>query len=125
MCCFQAKACKQLWVGGISPTFTKEDLEAEFRKFGKIEDFRFFRERNTACVEFFNLDDATQAMKTMNGKRLGGENIRVDYLRSNSTKKVSLYFKMLVLFLVPPLLVLSLRITTHILMCDYSIYNFN
>ncbi|TKY67470.1 Flowering time control protein FPA [Spatholobus suberectus] len=82
-----AKASKQLWVGGISPAVTKEELEAEFRKFGKIEDFKFFRDRNTACVEFFNLEDATQAMKIMNGKRMGGEHIRVDFLRSQSTKK--------------------------------------
>ncbi|XP_015952121.1 flowering time control protein FPA [Arachis duranensis] len=82
-----AKPCKQLWVGGISPAVTKEELEAEFRKFGKIEDFKFFRDRNTACIEFFNLDDATQAMKVMNGKRLGGEHIRVDFLRSHSTRK--------------------------------------
>lgn len=83
-------------MGGISPAVTKEELEAEFRKFGKIEDFKFFRDRNTACVEFFNLDDATQAMKIMNGKRMGGEHIRVDYLRSQSAKKVGLYFRMLI-----------------------------
>lgn len=82
-----AKTCKQLWVGGISPAVTKEDLEADFRKFGKVEDFKFFRDRNTACVEFFNLDDAIQAMKIMNGKRIGGENIRVDFLRSNYAKR--------------------------------------
>ncbi|CAK8575802.1 unnamed protein product [Lathyrus sativus] len=82
-----AKPCKQLWVGGISQAVTKEDLEADFRKFGKIEEYKFLRDKNTACVEFFNLDDAIQAMKIMNGKRIGGENIRVDFLRSNSTKK--------------------------------------
>jgi len=86
--CSQAKACKQLWVGGISPAVTKEELEAEFRKIGKIEDFKFYRDRNTACVEFFNLEDASQAMKIMNGKRIGGEHIRVDFLRSQSTKRV-------------------------------------
>ncbi|CAJ1933351.1 unnamed protein product [Sphenostylis stenocarpa] len=84
---FKAKACKQLWVGGISPSVTKEELEAEFRKIGKIEDFKFFRDRNTACVEFFNLEDASQAMKIMNGKRIGGEHIRVDFLRSQATKR--------------------------------------
>ncbi|XP_054814230.1 flowering time control protein FPA isoform X2 [Prosopis cineraria] len=60
-----AKPCKQLWVGGISPAVTKEELEAEFRKF----------------------DDATHAMKMMNGKRIGGDQIRVDFLRSQSSKK--------------------------------------
>lgn len=78
-------------------------MEADFRKFGKVEDFKFFRDRNTACVEFFNLDDAIQAMKIMNGKRIGGENIRVDFLRSNYAKRVSLYFRMLILFLVTQL----------------------
>ncbi|KAE9620437.1 hypothetical protein Lal_00019198 [Lupinus albus] len=82
-----AKPCKQLWVGGISTAVTREELEAEFCKFGKVEEFKFFRDRNTACVEFFNLDDATQAMKMMNGKRMGGDHLRVDFLRSNTLKK--------------------------------------
>ncbi|XP_028757184.1 flowering time control protein FPA [Neltuma alba] len=82
-----AKPCKQLWVGGISLSVTKEELEAEFRKFGKIEDFKFVRDRNTAFVEYYNLDDATHAMKMMNGKRIGGDQIRVDFLRSQSSKK--------------------------------------
>ncbi|XP_027339827.1 flowering time control protein FPA-like [Abrus precatorius] len=81
------KPCKQLWVGGVSPSITKEELETEFRRFGKIEDFKLFRDRNTACVEFLNLDDATRAVKIMNGKRLGGDQICVDFLRSQSTKR--------------------------------------
>lgn len=111
---FQAKTCKQLWVGGISPAVTKEDLEADFRKFGKVDDFKFFRDRNTACVEFFNLDDAIQAMKIMNGKRIGGENIRVDFLRSNYAKRVSLYFRMLILFVVTQLPYISYFLWSHI-----------
>lgn len=90
-------------MGGISPSVTKEELEAEFRKFGKIEDFKFLRERNTAFVEYFNLDDATQAMKMMNGKRIGGDQIRVDFLRSHSSKKVSICFIMLIWFIPLPL----------------------
>ncbi|KAG4955513.1 hypothetical protein AAZX31_15G028300 [Glycine max] len=82
-----AKPCKQLWVGGFSPTVAREDLEAEFRKFGKIEDFKFFIDRGTACVEFLNLDAAARAMKVMNGKRLGGRQICVDFLRSQSTRR--------------------------------------
>lgn len=99
----QAKACKQLWVGGISQAVTKEELEAEFRKFGKLEDFKFIRDRNTACVEFFNLEDATHAMKIMNGKRIGGEHIRVDFLRSQSTKKVITLYSYMFFFAVLPL----------------------
>ncbi|KAL5543190.1 hypothetical protein UlMin_010900 [Ulmus minor] len=82
-----AKPCKHLWVGGISPSLTKEELEEEFLKFGKIEDFKFLRDRNTAFIEYFRLEDASQAMKNMNGKRLGGDQIRVDFLRSQPSRR--------------------------------------
>ncbi|KAJ0034484.1 hypothetical protein Pint_25851 [Pistacia integerrima] len=82
-----AKPCKNLWVGGISPTVSKEELEEEFLKFGKIEDFKFLRDRNTAFVEYFRLEDASQAMKNMNGKQIGGEQIRVDFLRSQPSRR--------------------------------------
>ncbi|PKI36299.1 hypothetical protein CRG98_043325 [Punica granatum] len=82
-----ARACKHIWVGGISPDFSKEEFEEEFAKFGKIEDFKFVRERNTATVEYARLEDAIQAMRSMNGKELGGEQIRVDFLRSQPIRR--------------------------------------
>jgi RNA recognition motif-containing protein len=85
-------------VGGISPTVSKEELEEEFLKFGKIEDFKFLRDRNTAFVEFLRLEDASQAMRSMNGKRLGGDQIRVDFLRSQPSRRVSLLFRIFIVF---------------------------
>ncbi|OMP03936.1 hypothetical protein COLO4_10090 [Corchorus olitorius] len=82
-----AKPCKNLWVGGISQTLSKEELEEEFSKFGKIEDFKFLRDRNTVFVEYSRMEDASQAMRNMNGKRIGGEQIRVDYLRSHPARR--------------------------------------
>ncbi|ESQ38962.1 hypothetical protein EUTSA_v10001307mg [Eutrema salsugineum] len=81
-----AKPCKSLWVGGISPSVSKDDLEAEFRKFGEIEDFRFLRERKTAFIDYFEMEDALQA-RSMNGKRMGGSYLRVDFLRSQAPRK--------------------------------------
>lgn len=89
----QTKPCKSLWVAGISHSVSKEELEDEFLKFGKIQDFRFLRDRNTAYIDYVALEDATQAMKTMNGKRIGGVHIRVDYLRSQTSKRVSYFVK--------------------------------
>ncbi|MQM08897.1 hypothetical protein Taro_041761, partial [Colocasia esculenta] len=82
-----AKPCKQLWVGGISSSVTKEQLEDEFLKFGKIEDYKFLRDRNCALIDFYKIDDANAALKSMNGKRFGGEQIRVDYLRSQPSRR--------------------------------------
>lgn len=76
-------------MGGISPSVSKDELKAEFRKFGKIEDFRFLRDRKTAFIDFCDMDDALQA-KSMNGKRIGGSFLRVDFLRSQGPRKVSI-----------------------------------
>ncbi|CAI9108698.1 OLC1v1008369C1 [Oldenlandia corymbosa var. corymbosa] len=82
-----AKPCKSLWVAGLSQSISKEELEEEFMKFGKIQEFKFLRDRNTAYVDYFRLEDAAQALKNMNGKRLGGEQIRVDFLRSQPSRR--------------------------------------
>lgn len=88
--CFQARACNHIWIGGISPKVSEEELEEEFVKFGKIEEFKFVRERDSASIEYARLEDAIQAMRSMNGKDLAGEQIRVDFLRSQSIRRVSL-----------------------------------
>ncbi|XP_073123483.1 flowering time control protein FPA [Henckelia pumila] len=82
-----AKPCKSLWVAGISQSITKEELEKEFHRFGKLQEFRFLRDRNTAYVDYVTLDDAAKALRGMNGKRIGGDQLRVDYLRSHSSKR--------------------------------------
>ncbi|CAN6485372.1 unnamed protein product [Victoria cruziana] len=84
-----AKPGKQLWVGGISSSVTKEQLENEFLKFGKIEEFKYLRDRNSALVGYIRLEDASAALKSLNGKRIGGEAVRVDFLRSHPSKRDS------------------------------------
>ncbi|KAK1411434.1 hypothetical protein QVD17_37983 [Tagetes erecta] len=81
-----ARPCKTLWVSGINMSTSKEDLEQEFAKFGKIEDFKFLRDKNTAYIDYARLEDASKALKTMNGKYKGGSVLRVDYLRSHSRR---------------------------------------
>ncbi|XP_055829125.1 flowering time control protein FPA [Solanum dulcamara] len=82
-----AKPCKSLWVAGISKSVSKEELEDQFKGFGKIQEYKFIRDRNTAYIDFARLEDAAEALKNMNGKKFGGEQIRVDYLRSQPTRR--------------------------------------
>ncbi|XP_020088164.1 flowering time control protein FPA [Ananas comosus] len=82
-----AKAVRHLWVGGISSSITKEKVEEEFLKFGKIEEFKFFRERNSALIDYYKMEDAISAHKNMNGKRLGGDQLCVDFQRSQPMRK--------------------------------------
>lgn len=82
-----AKPNKYLWVGGIMQTVTKEQIEAEFLKFGHVEDLKLFRDRNSAIVAYSKLEDAVSAVKYLNGRQLGSDPIRVDFLRSQSLKR--------------------------------------
>eukprot|EP01018_Ginkgo_biloba_P032711 Gb_01786 [translate_table: standard] len=84
-----AKPSKHLWVGGISQTVTKEQLEAEFLKFGRIVEIKFLRDRNCAIVDYSNLEDAVSAVKYLNGRQLGVDSLRVDFLRSQPQKRES------------------------------------
>ncbi|KAL7085908.1 hypothetical protein ACP275_14G306800 [Erythranthe tilingii] len=77
----QAKPCSSLLVALISRSVTKEDLQREFLKFGSIKKVSFLRDSNTAYIDFVRLEDATQALTCMNGKRIGGDQIRVDFWR--------------------------------------------
>ncbi|CAI9762888.1 unnamed protein product [Fraxinus pennsylvanica] len=82
-----AKPCKSLWIAGVSQSVSKEELEKEFSRFGKIQELRFLRDRSTAYVNYIQLEDASQALKSMNGKQIGGDHIRVDFLRSHSSRR--------------------------------------
>ncbi|MCO5563787.1 hypothetical protein L7F22_017435 [Adiantum nelumboides] len=82
-----AKPSKHLWIWGVSETVTKEQLEAEFKKFGPLDDFRLLRDRNSALAEFRRIEDASAAVKGLNKKFIQGEELRVDFLRSHSGKR--------------------------------------
>ncbi|KAH7424540.1 hypothetical protein KP509_11G013200 [Ceratopteris richardii] len=77
-----AKPSKHLWIGNISSSVTKEQLEAEFKRFGSLEDVRILRERNCAFVDFTRTDDAVAAFENMNKKLFGTEELCVEYVKS-------------------------------------------
>lgn len=70
---------------------SKEDLEEDFSKFGKIEDFEFQQDKRFAIINYFKLDDAIKALKAMHGKNKSGTMIRVDYSRLHSKRVSCLY----------------------------------
>ncbi|PNT64948.1 hypothetical protein BRADI_4g35250v3 [Brachypodium distachyon] len=77
-----ARAIRNLWVGGISPSISKEELEEEFQKFGKIEGVAFSRDQTSAYIDFEKLEDAISAHRALNGTVLGGKELCVDFQRS-------------------------------------------
>ncbi|KAK8460147.1 hypothetical protein SEVIR_2G284400v4 [Setaria viridis] len=77
-----ARAVRNLWVGGISPSVSKEELEEEFQKFGKVEGVAFSQDQTSAYVDFEKLEDAISAHRSLNGRTLGGKELCVDFQRS-------------------------------------------
>ncbi|KAL6846772.1 hypothetical protein ACP4OV_024220 [Aristida adscensionis] len=77
-----ARAVRNLWVGGISPSVSKEELEGEFQKFGKIEVVAYSQDQTSAYIDFEKLEDAISAHRSLNGKTIGGQELCVDFQRS-------------------------------------------
>jgi len=88
----QAKPGKYLWIGGISLSVNVEQLEDELLQFGKLEEYRFLRDRNSALVGYYKLDDAIAAQKNLNGKSIGGEQVRVDFQKPQSSRRVCMVY---------------------------------
>ncbi|KAI5062058.1 hypothetical protein GOP47_0022597 [Adiantum capillus-veneris] len=82
-----AKPSKHLWIGNISNSVTKEQLEAECKRFGVVDDVRILRERNCAFVDFAKTDDAVAAFENLNKKLFGNDELCVEYVKSQQHQK--------------------------------------
>ena len=56
---------------------------------GHVEEFKFVRERSCAIVDYSKVEDAMSTVKYLNGRQLGNDSIRVDFLRSQPLKRES------------------------------------
>jgi cold-inducible RNA-binding protein len=78
---------KNLFVGNLSFQTTESDLRALFDPFGQITrvhiavDRETGRSRGFAFVEMPNDDEAKSAMASLDGKDMGGRNIKVNEAR--------------------------------------------
>jgi RNA recognition motif-containing protein len=76
-----------LFVGNLSFQTTESDLRALFEPFGQIERIHIATDRDTgqargfAFVEMANDEQAKNAMTSLDGKELGGRNVKVNEAR--------------------------------------------
>ncbi|XP_011074230.1 flowering time control protein FPA-like [Sesamum indicum] len=82
-----AKPSNILWVGGINQCVNKEELQKEFVKFGQIKKLRYLKDQHIAYIYYMSVEEAAEALKSMNGKPIGGDKIHVDFLRSQSPRE--------------------------------------
>jgi len=79
------KPTECLFVGNIPFDYQEEDIRDIFRSLGNLKKITMGRDRMTgrpkghAFVEFYEIQDATEAFETLQGKEVSGRVLRLDY----------------------------------------------
>jgi len=83
---------KNLFVGNLNFQTTESDLRALFEPFGQIIRIHVAMDRETgrprgfAFVEMTNDDEAKKAITALDGKELGGRNVKVNEARPKAER---------------------------------------
>ncbi|VIO86314.1 Uncharacterized protein BM_BM2035 [Brugia malayi] len=71
-----------VYVGGISPITTDEELMQSFSAIATVIEVRLFKQQGYAFVRYLNKDAAARAIMSMNGKVINGQKIRCSWSRT-------------------------------------------
>ncbi len=80
----------KLYVGNLSFQMNDQDLAKAFSEFGTVQSAKIVTDRDTGrskgfgFVEMASDDEATRAIEGVNGKDLGGRQVRVDRAQERS-----------------------------------------
>lgn len=86
---------KKLFVGGLSWDTEEQSIEQIFGEYGKIEELKLIRDRETgrskgfAFVTFQYPDSAQEAVQQLNGTDLDGRKIKVNEAEDRSSSRRS------------------------------------
>lgn len=81
-----------IYIGNINYSLGEADIQRIFEVMGKVESVKLVRDKNTGkskgygFIEMPEKKEAMEAIKTLDGKEVGGRNMRV--MKAHSTKKV-------------------------------------
>ena len=77
----------KVYVGNLGNNGSKQELEREFERFGRLHDVWVARNPpGFAFVEFEDLRDAEDAIKSLDGARICGEKVRVEMARNRGSR---------------------------------------
>ncbi len=78
---------KKIYVGNLSYQATAQDIEDAFSEFGAVSSVNIIEDRETgrskgfAFVKMENDEEAQAAVDGINGKELGGREVKVDFAK--------------------------------------------
>ncbi|KAL8205629.1 hypothetical protein R6Q57_009180 [Mikania cordata] len=76
-----------IFVGGLDPSVSDEALRQVFGQFGELIHVKIPIGKRCGFVQFANRQCAEQALSRLNGTELGGQNVRLSWGRSPSSKQ--------------------------------------
>nr|CAD1819233.1 unnamed protein product [Ananas comosus var. bracteatus] len=76
-----------IFVGGLDPNVTDEHLKQVFNPYGELVYVKIPVGKRCGFVQFVNRASAEEALRTLNGTQLGGQNIRLSWGRSPANKQ--------------------------------------
>jgi len=83
----------KLYVGGLPYSMTEQDLEELFAELGKVASAIIIKDRDSGqskgfgFVEMENDAEAQEAIKSMNGKEVGGRSLTVNEARPQEDRR--------------------------------------
>jgi RNA recognition motif-containing protein len=81
-----APPSRHLWVGGLAPSVTASDLSELFLRCGDVEGVAREPGRNFAFVSFLREGDAVAAVRELQGARLAGAPVRIEFSKGVSVE---------------------------------------
>ncbi len=88
-----------IYIGNLSLATTEETLKALFVEFGEVENVKVIKDRLSGrpkgfgFIEMPSNSEADQAIKALNGKRIDGNNIKVNPADPGSKRQQKRPFK--------------------------------
>ncbi|KAL6592404.1 hypothetical protein ACP70R_049457 [Stipagrostis hirtigluma subsp. patula] len=85
-----APPSRHLWVGGLAPGVTASDLSELFLRCGEVEGIARDPGRSFAFVSFLREEDAVAAVRELQGVRLGGAPVRIEFSKGDKASGSSM-----------------------------------
>lgn len=76
-----------IFVGGLDPSVTDEDLRQPFSQFGEIVSVKIPVGKGCGFVQFANRSDAEEALQQLNGTTIGKQTVRLSWGRNPANRQ--------------------------------------
>ncbi|XP_057974178.1 polyadenylate-binding protein RBP47-like [Malania oleifera] len=77
-----------IFVGGLDPSVTDEDLRQPFTQYGEVVSVKIPSGKGCGFVQFANRNDAEEALQKLNGTIIGKQTVRLSWGRNPANKQL-------------------------------------